>query len=129
MRAASFVLAAVLILSIAPAAVAEGVQTLTGEFVWSHRNNSGDLEAIFTETEEGRWEVEFHFTFRGKPHVFSGTAEGSLHDGELKGTVNSENKARTFTFSGTVKDGQFEGTHAEMEDGTAHRTGTLSLGG
>ena len=108
---------------------AEETQTLTGEFVWTHRGASGDLEAIFTPKGEGKWEVAFHFEFRGKPHVYSGTAEGSLTSGALKGTVLNEGKKRTFTFNGTVKDGKFTGTHAEVGDDGDQETGTLSLGG
>ena len=107
---------------------AEETQTLTGEFWWTHRGTTGDLEAIFTPKGEGKWEVAFHFDYRGKSHVYSGTAEGSLTSGELKGTVLNERKDRTFTFSGTVKDGKFTGTHAEAEDDGERETGTFSLG-
>jgi len=108
-------------------AVAEGARTLTGEFVWTDRDRSGDLEAIFTATGEGTWDVAFHFTFRDTPHVYSGTAEGSLSGGDLKGTVLNEDKKRTFTFSGSFKDGAFHGTHAEVEGERTHATGTLTL--
>ena len=106
---------------------APDTQTLTGEFVWSGGGASGDLEAVFTSTGEGTWDVSFHFEFRGRPHVYRGTAEGSLSQGELQGKV--KNKGRTFLFSGTVKDGKFRGTHAETEGGREQETGTLTLSG
>ena len=106
---------------------AEDTQTLTGEFMWTNRGVSGDLEAIFTPKGEDKWEVAFHFEFRGKPRVYSGTAEGSLTGGELKGTVKNESKKRTFTFDGTIKDGKFTGTHAEIGGDGVQETGTLSL--
>ena len=104
-------------------------QTLTGEFLWSGGGASGDLEAVFTSTGEQTWDVSFHFEFRGRPHVYTGTAEGSLSQGELRGKVKNENKGRTFLFSGTVKDGKFQGTHAETEGGREQSTGTLTLSG
>ncbi len=107
--------------------VAQDSRTLTGEFVWTDRDRSGDLEAIFTATGEETWDVSFHFTFRETPHTYSGTAEGSLTGGDLKGTVLNEDKKRTFTFSGSFKDGTFHGTHAEVGSEKSHATGTLTL--
>ncbi len=110
------------------AAGPEDTRTLSGNWVWSHRNNTGSLEAIFTATGDGTWDVVFHFTFRGKPRVFSGTAEGSL-SGEFRGTIQNEAKDRTFKFRGSFEEGKFQGTHAEIEDGEEHETGTLTLEG
>ena len=59
-------------------------KTLTGEYVWNNRGSTGELEAVFTPREEaGRWNVAFHFSFRGKAHVYSGTATGDLAEGGL----------------------------------------------
>ncbi len=88
-------------------AAAAVATTLTGEYVWAHRDNSGELRAVFTPSGARTWDVDFHFSFRGKPHVYSGSAKGNLDDGPLEGTVNNENKRRTFSFSGEVKDGAF----------------------
>ena len=104
-------------------------QTFTGEYLWSGRGTPGELEAVFTATGEQTWDVSFHFEFRGTSHVYTGSAEGSLSQGELRGQVKNENKRRTFLFSGTVKDGKFRGTHAETEGGRDHSTGTLTLSG
>ena len=108
---------------------ADEPRTLKGEFVWNHRDSAVDLEAVFTPTGENRWDVAFHFEFRGKPHTYSGTAEGSLTDGGLSGKVRNENKKRTFTFKGKFKNEVFTGAHAETTDGRAQSTGTLTLGG
>lgn len=105
------------------------VQTLTGEYQWSERGASGDLEAIFKPTGEGTWKVDFHFEFRGQPHIYSGTAEGSLSEGPLSGTVLNEDKRRTFKFTGSFEDGQFSGTHSEMREDGETATGTMSLSG
>ena len=121
--------ALVVLLALASSVHAEGTQTLHGEFVWAHRDNSGDLEAIFTPTGEGTWDVSFHFDMRGTPHTYTGTAEGSLTDGELKGTVKNEDGRRTFTFEGNTTEGEFSGTHAETTGGRAKSTGTLKLSG
>jgi hypothetical protein len=67
--------------------------------------------------------------FRGENHTYSGTAEGSLAEGALSGTVQNEKKERTWTFSGSFEAGAFRGTHAEIVDGKEQPTGTLTLGG
>jgi len=122
-------LVAVLVVASSGSAGAEDSKRLKGEFVWTHRDNSGTLEAVFTPTGEATWNVDFHFSFRGDDHTYSGTAEGSLSEGALKGTVQNEDKARTFTFTGSFEGGAFSGTHAEIVDGKAQQTGTLTLGG
>lgn len=102
-------------------------QKLVGEYEWSQGGSSGDLQAKFTPTGESSWKVSFHFMFRGQRHIYTGTAEGSLSNGSLAGEVKNENRRRTFSFTGTVSDGAFEGTHAELFDGRASKTGTLTL--
>ena len=105
----------------------DGTRTLTGEWVWTGGGGSGPLEAIFTPAADATWTVDFHFNFRDKPHVYSGTAEGDLATGTLEGTVQNENKRRTFIFSGSFDEGRFEGTHAETTGGGEVSTGTLTL--
>ena len=96
MKKAALLLAALALLLTAPSGtvLAEEITTLNGEFKWSQRNSSGDLKADFTPTGEDTWDVSFHFKFRGEPHVYSGTAEGSLSEGELSGTVKNETTAQ-----------------------------------
>ena len=86
-RVVPVVLVVLVVLSLAQAlpSNAEDAITLTGEFVWTQRDNSGSVEAVFTPTGEGEWEVAFNFNFRGTPHLYSGTAKGSLSEGELNG--------------------------------------------
>ncbi len=103
-------------------------ETLSGEYYWEDDKSTGDLEAVFTPTSEGRWTVAFHFTFSGTPHTYEGTAQGSLGQGELRGEVKTENQRRTFTFQGSFSNGTFRGTHAELRGGREHRMGTLELG-
>jgi len=106
---------------------ADESRTLTGSFVWERGDTSGDLEAVFTPTGEDAWDVSFHFTFRSKPHTYSGSATGSLTEGELSGTVLNENKKRTFTFEGSFEDGVFNGNHSEVGPERTMSTGTLTL--
>ncbi|MDA8017067.1 MAG: hypothetical protein MPN21_06410 [Thermoanaerobaculia bacterium] len=112
-------------LFLVPAAFAE--ETLVGEYQWDQGGASGDLRAVFEPTGDNTWEVSFYFDFRSKPHVYSGTATGSLEDGTLEGTVKNENKRRTFTFEGSFQNGEFRGNHAETTRGEPIRTGTLTL--
>ena len=121
---------ALLLLVPAGSALAEGdTHTLTGEYHWTERGAKGELEAIFTPTGKGTWDVSFNFEFRGRAHTYSGTAEGSLTEGALSGTVLNDDKRRTFKFSGAFEDGTFSGTHSEMRDNGEAATGSMSLGG
>jgi hypothetical protein len=124
-------LASLLLLALATASAGEGdSRTLTGSYRWDQRGSSGDLQAVFTPTDKAdEWTVDFHFDFRGKPHTYSGTATGSLDSGGLRGRVRNENRGRTFTFRGTVQDGKFRGTHAEVKGGNTIETGSLDLEG
>ena len=125
MRQTVLLLAVLLLLLTVPTLGAEDSQTLKGSFAWS-RGSEGDLEAVFTPTGTDEWDVSFYFEFRGN-HVYSGTAQGSLTQGELKGTVQNEDKRRTFTFSGRITDDKFKGTHAETTGGSSKTTGTMTL--
>lgn len=127
-RVALWIAASILIgaASTAPALAAEAT-TLTGSYIWNAQGTESDLEAVFTPTGDNQWTVDFHFKFKRTSHVYSGTAEGSLTDGELSGTVQNDIKRRTFTFEGTVSEGVFRGTHAEIEDGQAFDTGTMTF--
>ena len=105
--------------------------TLTGEFLWEHMNHTGDLHAVFTKTGDSAWGVEFQFVWEGELHVYRGTAEGSMTDGELRGNVVTDNPARpqTFFFAGRFERGRFAGAHAALQaSGATYPTGTLTLG-
>ena len=103
-----------------------GEVTLHGKYVWNNDpGQPGDLKAIFSPKKNNdEWEVAFHFNFSGRKHVYSGSAEGSLESGTLKGTVQNERRNRTFFFEGTSDGGNFSGDHSEKGRGT---TGTLTL--
>ena len=121
-----------LLLSVQDGAVDSGDEvTLTGEFLWKHMNHTGDLDTVFTRTGDGAWGVEFRFVWEGELHVYRGTAEGSLTDGELRGNVVRDNHERpqTFFFAGRFERGRFTGTHTALQaSGGTHPTGTLTLG-
>ncbi len=123
----TFVAAILLSLGASSLIQAAEPRRLKGAYVWDPRGKSGDLEALFTATGEKQWDVAFHFTFKDEDQVYSGTAEGSLTDGAMKGRVLNEQESRAFTFKGSFADGAFSGTHAEEEDGGERATGTLTL--
>ena len=109
-------------------AVPVDTETLTGDFVWGPRGDTGPLEAVFTATGPGAWDVDFYFNFLGVAHVYSGTAAGRLGRGELTGEVLSDGRERSFTFRGSFVDGRFRGTHFEVRGGEKKPTGSLTLG-
>lgn len=121
------VLALAVFLCCGAAALAGEPRTMNGEFYWDGGDAGGDLEAVFTPTGERSWDVAFHFEFRGKRHTYTGTAEGSLTDGSLRGSATSENEKRTWNFAGTFEGGEFRGTHQETTGGRQTDSGTLIL--
>ena len=102
---------------------------LNGMFTSRFQDGPKPVRAVFTVTErELQWEVVFHFEFNGARHRYRGTAEGSLRDGSLHGRVRNDNRQRTFTFSGDMVQGAFQGSHAEVRNGIERSTGgTLTL--
>ena len=105
--------------------------TLHGTFT-SPQTQDGPLpiRAVFTSTiHKQHWEVVFHFRFNGAQHTVRGTAEGSLGEGALRGTIQNYRR-RTYTFSGNFNGGVFNGTHALVSRGRAGGldTGTLNTG-
>jgi len=106
--------------------------TVDGSYVWKRRKGEykGTFKAVFTPVSEGKWKVVFNFKYKDKPYRYTGTATGSLQNGTLKGTVLNDDKKRTFTFIGTVKDGKMTGTHKEIKKRGSKKieidTGTLA---
>jgi hypothetical protein len=101
--------------------------TLNGAYIWAQGNADGELEVIFSPTGEAEWDVSFNFTFRNKPHTYTGSAAGKIGEGAFSGTVVNESKRRTFTFEGSFEDGVFMGTHAEVHGEKSSPTGTLTF--
>jgi len=107
---------------------ADDAITMTGEYYWEEGHNEGVLKkVIFEPTGESTWDVAFYFSFRGRDHIYRGTAEGSLTQGALAGKVRNENEERSFTFKGEFKDGTFEGEHSEVDGSSSWSTGTMVL--
>lgn len=101
--------------------------TLEGEYQWNRMEEPGPIKAVFTATGDDQWDVDFHFVFRDEPHVYSGTAKGSLTEGALEGEVMSDgDEPRPFEFAGETADGVFKGTHGTKGD-DAQETGTITL--
>ena len=105
----------------------EAAFTAEGTFVWSHqKKNTHTVKAVFTKTEtKDTYDVKFYFNWGKDQRVYSGSAEGTLKDGALKGTVKADNQDRTFTFDGSCKAAVFTGTHKETTRGSQD-TGTIT---
>ena len=111
------------------ASIPESERILVG--IYTNYDNSGPIRGVFSSTgvEEGvpTWSVVFTVTFDTADYTYQGVAEGSLEEGELSGTVESETGSQTYIFSGTHRDGEFQGTHAETTDGFMEPTGSMTL--
>ena len=131
MNVAALVLIATLTASAAePSVETGGERTLVGNFMSGFQDRVKPLRAVFTPNEEDEWTVVFYFEFNGADHEYTGTARGSLDEGELSGVVENEGGRRTFTFRGEFNDrGVFSGRHAEVRGSRSSDTGTLTLKG
>jgi len=108
-------------------AIAGQPTTLYGDYRWGSNGPRQPLEASFTATGKGAWDVAFYFKHGGRSHTYRGSARGSLSAGELRGTVKTEDRSRTFSFECTYDAGTFRGTHSEVVGNRQRQTGTLSL--
>lgn len=102
--------------------------TLHGEYTWNVDDRREPLTATFESSGEDIWKVTFRFETKGRPHVYEGTAKGSLKQGSLEGEVRSENRSQLYRFDGTVEDGRFEGRHVNIFEGERRVGGELILG-
>ena len=118
-----------LLLALLLTAPAGDAVVLQGSYVTGDAEypDEGQIVATFTPRGDAIWAVVFDFDFQESDYRFEGTATGSLDDGALTGSVQNASGERTFTFAGTVSDGRFEGTHAEIEYGSETPTGTMTL--
>jgi hypothetical protein len=117
----------VLLLGLCSLPALAGPTTLYGDYRWGD-GSAQSLEASFT-TAGGKdnWYVSFYFRHAGEQHTYRGTAQGSLSEGVLKGTVETEDGSRTFRFECTYQSGTFRGSHYELFGKRQQKTGTLSL--
>ena len=100
-----------------------------GEYKWvrTKGEKKGTVTAQFTPDGEDKWKVKFFFKWGKSDHVYSGTATGSVKDGKLEGTVLNDDKKRSFTFKGIVKNGILTGTHNETTKDREKKTGTITM--
>ncbi|MDA8015809.1 MAG: hypothetical protein MPN21_00045 [Thermoanaerobaculia bacterium] len=131
MKKLAFALLALSTLLLATPLLAADSKTLEGEFIWEREdeNVAGALKAVFEPTGDATWDVSFYFTFEDKDHIYKGTAEGSLTEGELKGEVLSDGEEpHPYEFTGSfAEDGSFSGTHSYTGGEEARPTGTITF--
>lgn len=122
--------ALIALLAISPAervASLDAATVLDGEWTWKPGDETGDMKATFEPITARSWKVSFRFNFNG-PHVYTGTAEGSLGEGgRLVGRVQSDVGRQEWRFEGTFKNGRLEGKHFAKRGREEELSGTLSL--
>lgn len=102
--------------------------TIEGTYNWSAQGDrQHTVTAVFNETAPGKYSVDFSFTWGDKAHVYKGTAEGSLSDGKLIGSVRADDQPnRQFGFNGTSVKGVFSGDHHEKRGNHEAGTGKIT---
>ncbi|MFB3894220.1 MAG: hypothetical protein ACE15C_19620 [Phycisphaerae bacterium] len=99
--------------------------TLTGSFVWKGRpRQTTDVKAVLTPTAADEWSVVYTFTWDRQAMTYTGRMKGSLTSGELIGEGAPANRARTFAFKGTARDGVINFAHCETTRNRIDQTGT-----
>ena len=127
LRALCALLVAAPLLLLGKPAEAAAAETLTGIYNSGFQDRPARLKAVFTPTDAGAWSVDFHFSHGGRDLNYSGTAHGSLTEGDLQGRVVSENGSRTFSFQVNFENRVGTGRHAEIRRGREADTGPLTL--
>ena len=103
-----------------------GPQFFEGSYTWG-TEAEGALEVVFTPNGKDSWNVDFAFDYVGNRRTWTGTARGNLKNGSLEGRVDSDNPELGYILRGEFRDGIFEGTHAELIDGSEKPSGTVRL--
>lgn len=103
--------------------------TLTGSCVWKGSKPTkapNPLKAVLTPSGPNEWKAVYYFPWGNSNKVWTGTVKGDLKNGAVSGDTSGEN-GRTFSFSGSAKDGVLTFDCTETTRGkTEHQaTGTL----
>jgi hypothetical protein len=108
-----------------PTSNAAAAATLSGSFVWKGKpRETTTIKAVLTPTAADEWNVVYTFTWNGKSMTYFGRMKGSLTSGDLAGEGAPKDKARTFAFKGTAKDGAVNFNHWETTRNRIDQTGT-----
>ncbi|NRA40411.1 MAG: hypothetical protein HRU15_19865 [Planctomycetes bacterium] len=97
---------------------------MKGTYVWVHQaDKEGEVTAHFKTNEEGTLDAQFNFIFDKKDHIYKGSCSADKDKKTISGSVKTEDEERTFTFTGSLVDGEFKGTHKEGDQDT----GTITM--
>lgn len=105
-----------------------GAVTFSGTFDWGRKKDQ-KIQGVFTPDGANKWKVVWTFKWKKKDEIYTGSAEGNLVNGSVKGSaIRMDHKDKTkphpkdkrkFTFNVTAKDGTLSGKHSAK--------GTISL--
>ncbi len=93
--------------------------TFTGTFEWSRKKGKKhNIKGVFTPDGANKWKVIWTFKWGKGNETYTGTAEGNLDNGPLKGQalrkqgpkVKKPDK-RLWKFEGVVKNGELNANH------------------
>ena len=103
------------------------MELFRGTYDWNN-GGSDKLIAEFRPDADGQWKVTFKFRFDKIFNSWQGSATGDLTEGgEVSGTTSWEETGRTWVFRGTIEEGVFSGTHAEVREDKEVASGTFTL--
>lgn len=104
-----------------------GVQVFRGEYTWNHDGHTNTVEATFTPTGEGQWDVVFDFKYARREGTYEGTVEGSLQDGAIAGDVKGAGDVIRYRLEAEVNGDRLEGKHYDIWEGRRKLYGTINL--
>ena len=100
--------------------------TYTGTYKW--RKECNPLTAVFTPDGANKWTVVFTYTRGRKKGTMTGTAEGDLTTGAIKGKAERKKGGRNWTFSGTAKSGVLSCDATEVKGRRCNGTFEITAG-
>ena len=100
--------------------------TLTGTYNWGKKAKQ-PLKGVFTPDGENKWKVVWTFKHKNKPHTYTGTVEGNLQNGPIKGESVNEGGKRKWKFEGAAKNGVIDCNHVELKGKREKKTGQFSI--
>ena len=106
---------------------AEETVTFRGEYVWDLDGHQNQVEAVFTSTGEGTWDVTFDFDYARREGTYEGTAKGSLQNGTIEAEVNDAGGTLRYRVEAEIEGDRLEGRHFDIYRGRKKVGGTLRL--
>ena len=118
---------AVFLLALPWLASAAETEVFRGEYEWTVDGHRNRVEATFTPTSDGQWDVELRFAYARREGTYRGQAEGSLRQGQIRCNVEDGGGVLRYRIEAEVQGDTLEGKHYDIYSGRKKLNGTIRL--